>query len=126
MNALSKIEISDPVEVTTSTRFEVRIDNVNNRNAAAALKEESRQELLEIFPSYWINYPGLKILINKHELKFDPVIKDSEEKLITVQVTDTQHEFVIKVDEMLFEGTRRCFLCNKKGIPFKEINPGLQ
>ncbi len=128
-NRLSSTEISDLKKLADNERnvgFSVEISNVNEKNAGEAVRIENRRELEERFASYWISYPEFQIFFNGNVLEFESLIKHSEETEIKVEKEDLSYTFTIKLIEWNFDNNRKTYLCNSKGIPFKETNLGLR
>src|SRR5690606_25575861 len=128
-NHLSKTELSDLKQLKKgegTAGFKVEINNINLKNADQALKLENRKELEEKFASYWISYPKFKIFFNGNELRFDSLIKNSEQIEIKAEVGELSYKFIIKILEWNFENKKKTYLCNAQGIPFQETNLGLR
>jgi len=128
-NHLSKTELSDKKLLKKgegATGFKVEINNINSKNAEQALKIENRKEIEEKFASYWISYPQFKICFNGNELRFDSLIKNSEQIEIKAEIGDLSYKFIIKILEWNFENKKKTYLCNAQGIPFHETNLGLR
>lgn len=128
-NHLSKTELSDLKQLKKGegkSGFKVEISNINLKNADQALKIENRKELEEKFASYWISYPKFKIYFNGNELRFDSLIKHTEETEIKAEVGELSYKFIIKIIEWNFENKKKTYLCNAQGIPFQETNLGLR
>ncbi len=128
-NSLSKTEVSDLQQLKKEEGkcgFIVEIDNVNLKNADAALKFENRKDLEEKFASYWISYPEFKIFFNGHELEFSSLIKHSNQKDIIVEFENLKHAFTIKILEWNFDNKKKTYLCNAQGIPFLDTNLGIR
>ena len=128
-NQLSRTEISDVKQLKkgdVNTGFTVEIENINLKNADYALNLENRKELEEKFASYWISYPKFKIFFNNSEFEFASLIKNSDQKEISVEVGDLKYKFIIKVLEWNFENKKKTYLCNAQGIPFLETNLGIR
>ncbi len=128
-NHLSKTELSDLKQLKKgegTPGFKVEINNINLKNADQALKIENRKELEEKFASYWISYPKFKIFFNGNELRFDSLIKNSEQTEIKAEVGVLTYKFIIKIIEWNFENKKKTYLCNEQGIPFQETNLGLR
>lgn len=128
-NHLSKTELSDLKQLRKgegTAGFKVEISNTNFKNAEQALKIENRKELEEKFASYWISYPKFKIFFNGNELRFDSLIKNSEQIEIKEIVGELTYRFIIKILEWNFDNKKKTYLCNVQGIPFQETNLGLR
>lgn len=128
-NHLSRTEVSDVQQLKKDEGkkgFTVEIDNVNSKNAEAALKFENRKDLEERFASYWISYPDFKIFFNGHELEFDSLIKHSDQTVIMVDYENVKHSFTIKILEWNFDNKKKTYLCNAQGIPFLDTNLGIR
>lgn len=105
---------------------QVIIDNLHQENAIQATEVKSRKELEQTFASYWINYPDFTILFNGDKLEFSSLIKHSEEKDILIKDGELDYRFTIKVIEWSFDIKKQTYLCNAKGIPFREISLGIR
>ncbi len=130
-NNLTYSEISDlkqfeKVPKGAKSGFAVLIRNVNQENAEQATNEQSRKELEQRFASYWISYPDFTILFNGKKLEFSSLIKNSEEIEQQVDIGDLTYKFIIKVIEWNFDIKKKTYLCNAKGVPFKELNLGIR
>lgn len=127
-NKLSRTELSDlkQLKKEESTGFYVEIFNINIKNAEEALNKSRRRELEEKFASYWISYPTFKIFFNNKELSFASLMKNTESIETLIPEGNISHRFLIKVIEWTFENKKKTYLCNKKGIPFLEINLGIR
>lgn len=128
-NNLSYSEISDLKVLHKSQRhkgFSVLIQNINQENASLAFDIASRKELEQKFASYWISYPNFAILINGAKLEFESLIKNSAEITLPVLVGDATYKFIVKVIEWNFDIKKKTYLCNAKGVPFKELSLGIR
>ncbi len=127
-NNLSNSHFSDLEELESDapTGFSVLILNVNNENATQAFNLKNRRELAQKFASYWLNYPTFSIFINGNRLKFESLIKEKDEVDFLTEKGDLTYRFKIRVFEWSFDIRRRMYLCNTKGIPFREINLGIR
>ncbi|MBE9599938.1 ATP-binding protein [Pedobacter sp. MC2016-24] len=128
-NDLSKSEIGDPKLIKDNkdkTGFTVTIQNVNQETCHQAIDQKNRKDLEQKFASYWINYPDFVILFNGHKLEFESLIKNSEEKEITIQDGSLTYRFTIKILEWNFDIKKKAYLCSVKGVPFRELNLGIR
>lgn len=108
------------------TGFKVEIQNINQENASQALDTKFRKEIEQKFASYWINYPDFNIYFNGVKLEFDSLIKNTDEKDILIKDGELSYRFIIKVIEWSFDIKKKTYLCNTKGVPFKELNLGIR
>lgn len=128
-NNLTYSEISDlkTLPKSNSTKgFSVSIQNINQENASLAFDLSSRKEIEQKFASYWISYPDFSIFINGNKLEFESLIKNTAEMPLPVLVGDATYNFTIKVIEWNFDIKKKTYLCNAKGVPFKELNLGIR
>lgn len=128
-NNLSYSEISDLKTLPksqTSKGFRVRIQNINQENASLAFDSASRKDIEQKFASYWISYPNFSIFINGVKVEFESLIKNSDEVTLPVLVGDLTYNFTVKVIEWNFDIKKKTYLCNAKGVPFKELNLGIR
>ncbi|MCX6244655.1 MAG: ATP-binding protein [Bacteroidetes bacterium] len=128
-NDLSHAEISDLKQLPKGQgeqSFEVKINNVIQKNAEFGTKFENRFNLEEIFAPYWMNYQDFQIFFNGNELKFGSLIRDSYEKEVIYEISGIKTSFVIKVIEWTFENAKKTYLCNTKGIPYNTLNLGIR
>jgi hypothetical protein len=128
-NNLSHSELSDlkmlPARADNSG-FTVTINNTNQENCSQAIDRGNRTDLEQKFASYWINYPDFTILFNNSKLEFESLIKHTEEKDFKVQDGEFTSVFIIKIIEWNFDIKKKTYLCNTKGVPFKELNLGIR
>jgi len=108
------------------TGFKVEIQNVNQENVNQALDVKFRKEIEQKFASYWINYNDFNIYFNGNKLEFESLIKNTEETDFLVEDGELSYRFVIKVIEWSFDIKKKTYLCNTKGVPFKELNLGIR
>src|SRR5690606_2255412 len=108
------------------TGFKVEINNVNQENANQALDVKFRKEIEQKFASYWINYNDFNIYFNGNKLQFESLIKNTDETDFLVEDGELSYRFVIKVIEWSFDIKKQTYLCNTKGVPFKELNLGIR
>ncbi|WP_185206546.1 ATP-binding protein [Chryseobacterium sp. C3] len=130
-NKITKAEISDLRKTDISTQhsgFKVFIQNVNSQIAFQAFNDTNKKEIEQKFASYWINYPDFSVSFNGKKLSFASLIKNTDEKKIFKKSTDKEadYQFNIKIIEWKFDIKKKTYLCNNKGIPFKEINLGIR
>jgi len=128
-NNLSHSNLSDLKTIPkgdTETGFTVEIENVNQENVNQALDVKFRKELEQKFASYWINYNDFNIYFNGNKLEFESLIKNTDETDFLVQDGEFSYRFVIKVIEWSFDIKKKTYLCNTKGVPFKELNLGIR
>ncbi|AZQ43092.1 ATP-binding protein [Nonlabens ponticola] len=111
---------------SVETGFKVEIKNINQENVIQAVDPKFRREIEQKFTSYWINYNDFEIYFNGNKLEFESLIKNTEEKEFFVQNGELSYRFSIKVIEWSFDIRKRTYLCNTKGIPFKELNLGIR
>lgn len=109
----------------TESGFQVLINNVNQEFASQAIDLGNRKEIEQKFASYWINYPEFSISFNGNKLEFESLIKNSDTTNFLIKKGDIDYKFEIKVIEWNFDIKKKTYLCNTKGIPFKEINLGI-
>lgn len=110
----------------TETGFKVEIQNVNQENVNQALDVKFRKEIEQKFASYWINYNDFNIYFNGNKLEFESLIKNTDETDFLVEDGELSYRFVIKVIEWSFDIKKKTYLCNTKGVPFKELNLGIR
>ncbi len=128
-NNISFTELSDVTSLPKGqgqAGFEVVIENVNHENVNHAIDIKQRKELEQKLAAYWISYPDFTILFNGNPLQFDSLIKHSEQKELNIQDGNLTYKVVIKVVEWNIEIKRKLYLCNIKGVPFSELNPGFR
>jgi hypothetical protein len=128
-NNLSHSELSDlkkSKDQTTGSGFSVKIGNTNHDNCFQAVDRSNRKDLEQKFASYWINYPDFSIFFNGNKLEFESLIKNTEEKDFKVEDGEFTSVFVIKIIEWNFDIKKKTYLCNTKGVPFKELNLGIR
>ncbi len=129
-NNLSYSEIGDlktlPKESGQSTGFNVKINNINQENALLAVDPRGLKDLEQKFASYWINYPDFSIYFNGIKLEFESLIRKTDEKEIFVEDGNDRYKFIIKIIEWNFDIKKKAYLCNLKGVPFKELNLGIR
>jgi|TARA_R110000751_G_scaffold2875_2_gene15046 hypothetical protein len=128
-NNLSHSNFSDlktlPKE-NTETGFKVEIQNINQENVNQALDVKFRKEIEQKFASYWINYNDFNIYFNGNKLEFESLIKNTDETDFLIEDGELSYRFVIKVIEWSFDIKKKTYLCNTKGVPFKELNLGIR
>jgi Histidine kinase-, DNA gyrase B-, and HSP90-like ATPase len=107
--------------------FKVEILNVNDKNASEVFEIEDRKDLEEKFAAYYISYPMFSIYINGHNLDFTSLIKNTYEEDITYGIKESENEeFKVKIIEWNFDNKKKTYLCNEKGIPYKESSLGIR
>jgi hypothetical protein len=130
LNNLNQTEITPlktlPKNSDTQVGFKVRITNVDAESAENALHLENRKDFEEKFASYWISYPSIKIFFNGVELNFSSLIKQQHDEKHDIIINDKPYKFHFKVIEWNIDNKKRLYLCNEKGIPFKEDNLGFR
>jgi hypothetical protein len=120
---LTFTEIGDPVPINSDGKqsgFSVEILKVNSKNAANALGDSSRREFEEKFASYWTSYRTFRVPIGGQELKFETLIKNTEQTEKLIKIGDLDYRFIVKIIEWTFENKKKTYLCNAKGIPYQE------
>jgi len=128
-NNLSHSELSDLRTVkdkNAGAGFTVTINNTNHENCFQAVDRSNRKDLEQKFASYWINYPHFSIFFNGNKLEFESLIKSTEESEVKVQDGEFTHVFLIKIIEWNFDIKKKTYLCNTKGVPFRELNLGIR
>lgn len=130
-NHLSYSDFSDLKTLpkgTGNTGFQVEIFNVNQETAEQAMAATNRKEIEQKFASYWISYPDFIIKFNREQLNFDSLIKNTTETNYFASKSEETEEynFIIKIIEWNFDIKKKTYLCNKKGVPFMEINLGVR
>lgn len=108
------------------TGFKVEIQNTNQENVNQAVNVKFRKEIEQKFASYWINYNDFNIYFNGNKLEFESLIKNTDETDFLVEDGELSYRFVIKVIEWSFDIKKKTYLCNTKGVPFKELNLGIR
>lgn len=108
------------------TGFKVSIQNIIQETATQAIDISSRKEIEQKFASYWISYPDFAIFFNGLKLEFDSLIKNSDETSFLVDKEGVSYRFVVKIIEWSFDIKKKTYLCNPKGIPFRELNLGIR
>lgn len=123
----SKFSSLIPLEGETSkSGFNVLIQNINFDIAQQAFDEKNRKDLAQKFASYWINYSNFSITINGQILEFASLIKNSDETEFLTDKEGITYRFKFKILEWNFDIKKKTYLCNTKGIPFKELNLGIR
>ena len=128
-NNLSYSEISDLTlrpENQNQSGFEVFIQNINQDVANQAIEAKSRKEIEQKFASYWVNYPDFSIFFNGIKLEFDSLIKHTEQSEVVVEFNNIDYKTNFKIVEWNFDIKKKMYLCNAKGVPYKELNLGLR
>ncbi|WP_026947150.1 ATP-binding protein [Algoriphagus marincola] len=128
-NHLSYSDFSDLKTLpkgTGKSGFEVLIQNVNLEHATEAIEIRNRKDIEQKFASYWINYPDFSISFNGNKLEFESLIKNTDSTDVLIEKEDLSYKFDIKVIEWNFDIKKKTYLCNTKGVPFKEINLGIR
>jgi len=128
-NNLSYSEISDLKILpkgSEKTGFKVHIQNINQENANEAIAISSRKDLEQKFASYWINYPDFIIFFNGNKLAFESLIKNTDERKLAVEDGELIYSFFFKIIEWNFDIKKKTYLCNTKGVPFRELNLGIR
>ena len=110
----------------TETGFKVEVQNINQETVNQALDVKFRKDIEQKFASYWINYPDFTISFNGDKLEFDSLIKNTAETEFLVEEGELSYRFLIKVIEWNFDIKKKTYLCNTKGVPFKELNLGIR
>jgi len=123
----SKFSSLIPLEDEASkSGFNVLIQNINSDIAQQAFDEKNRKDLAQKFASYWINYSNFSITINGQILEFDSLIKNSDETEFLTEKEGITYRFKFKILEWNFDIKKKTYLCNTKGIPFRELNLGIR
>lgn len=123
----SKFSSLNPLEDEDSkSGFNVLIQNVNSDIAQQAFDEKNRKDLAQKFASYWINYSNFSININGKILEFASLIKNSDETEFLTEKDGITYRFKFKILEWNFDIKKKTYLCNTKGIPFRELNLGIR
>lgn len=128
-NNLSCSNFSDLKTLSKNARqsgFKVLIENVNQEIANQAIDVKSRKDIEQKFASYWISYPDFSISFNGNKLEFDSLIKNTEETTFLIEEGKDSYKFIVKVIEWNFDIKKKTYLCNTKGVPFKELNLGIR
>lgn len=128
-NHLSYSDFSDLKTLpkgTGKSGFEVLIQNVNLEHATEAIEIRNRKDIEQKFASYWINYPDFSISFNGNKLEFESLIKNTDSTDFLIEKDGLSYKFDIKVIEWNFDIKKKTYLCNTKGVPFKEINLGIR
>jgi len=128
-NHLSYSDFSDLNTLPNGTGksgFEVIIQNVNQEHAAEAVESNNRKDIEQKFASYWINYPDFSISFNGSNLEFASLIKNTESTDFLIEKNELSYKFNVKVIEWNFDIKKKTYLCNTKGVPFKEVNLGIR
>jgi hypothetical protein len=128
-NNLTHSEFSDLRTLSKNddrTGFKVFIQNVNQEIATQAVDLSSRKDLEQKFASYWISYSNFSIFFNGNKLEFDSLIKDSAETEFLIEKNNLSYRFIVKVIEWNFDIKKKTYLCNSKGVPFRELNLGIR
>jgi histidine kinase/DNA gyrase B/HSP90-like ATPase len=109
------------------TGFLVSIDEIDQKKADEILSDNDYRSLHELFASYHISYPDFEVIINNNYLNFDNLIKTSKE-YSTKQLDDNskEYKFIVKIIEWNYENKKKTYLCNKDGIPYKNIPLGIR
>ncbi|MEC7781971.1 MAG: ATP-binding protein [Bacteroidota bacterium] len=111
---------------STKTGFKVEIQNINQENVNQAVDTKFRKEIEQKFASYWINYNDFNIYFNGNKLEFESLIRNTDETDFLIEDGELSYRFVIKVIEWSFDIKKKTYLCNTKGVPFKELNLGIR
>lgn len=106
--------------------FRVFIQNVNQEIGNQAIDISSRKDLGQKFASYWLSYPDFSIFINGNKLEFDSLIKNSAETDFLFEKDNLSFRFIVKVIEWNFDIKKKTYLCNTKGVPFRELKLGIR
>lgn len=123
----SKFSSLKPLEDKASkSGFNVLIQNVNSDIAHQAFDEKNRKDLAQKFASYWINYSNFSININGKILEFASLIRNSDETEFLTEKEGITYRFKFKILEWNFDIKKKTYLCNTKGIPFRELNLGIR
>jgi len=128
-NNLTHSEFSDLRTLSKNserTGFKVFIQNLNQETANQAIDISLRKDLEQKFASYWISYSNFSIFFNGNKLEFDSLIKDSSETDFVIAKNDLSYKFTVKVIEWSFDIKKKTYLCNSKGVPFRELNLGIR
>jgi hypothetical protein len=128
-NQLTHSEFSDLKSLpkgNTQTGFKVLIQNIDQENANQALDIKTRKELEQKFTSYYLSYPDFTIFVNGNKLEFESLIKNKAETEIFLEKDNLSYKFQVKLIEWKFDIKKKTYLCNTKGIPFRELNLGIR
>lgn len=128
-NNLTHSEFSDLKSLSkekTQTGFKVFIQNIDQENANQALDIKTRKELEQKFTSYYLSYPDFSIFINGNKLEFESLIKNKAETEFLLEKNDLSYKFKVKLIEWKFDIKKKTYLCNTKGIPFRELSLGVR
>jgi hypothetical protein len=128
-NNLTHSEFSDLKSLSkekTQTGFKVFIQNIDQENANQALDIKTRKELIQKFTSYYLSYPDFSIFINGNKLEFESLIKNKDETDFLLEKNKLSYKFKVKLIEWKFDIKKKTYLCNTKGIPFKELSLGVR
>lgn len=128
-NNLIHSEFSDLKSLSkekTQTGFKVFIQNIDQENANQALDIKTRKELEQKFTSYYLSYPDFSIFINGNKLEFESLIKNKAETEFLLEKNDLSYKFKVKLIEWKFDIKKKTYLCNTKGIPFRELSLGVR
>jgi hypothetical protein len=128
-NNLTHSEFSDLKSLSkekTQTGFKVFIQNIDQENANQALDIKTRKELEQKFTSYYLSYPDFTIFINGNKLEFESLIKNKAETEFLLEKDNLSYNFKVKLIEWRFDIKKKTYLCNTKGIPFRELSLGVR
>lgn len=128
-NNLTHSEFSDLKSLSkekTQTGFKVFIQNIDQENANQALDIKTRKELEQKFTSYYLSYPDFSIFINGNKLEFESLIKNKAETEFLLEKNNLSYKFKVKLIEWKFDIKKKTYLCNTKGIPFRELSLGVR
>lgn len=128
-NHLTHSEFSDLKSLpkgNIQTGFKVLIQNIDQENANQALDIKTRKELEQKFTSYYLSYPDFAIFVNGNKLEFESLIKNKAEKEFLLEKNNLSYKFQVKLIEWKFDIKKKTYLCNTKGIPFRELNLGIR
>ena len=128
-NHLTHSEFSDLKSLpkgNIQTGFKVLIQNIDQENANQALDIKTRKELEQKFTSYYLSYPDFAIFVNGNKLEFESLIKNKAETEFLLEKNNLSYKFQVKLIEWKFDIKKKTYLCNTKGIPFRELNLGIR
>lgn len=124
-SAFSNVETL-PKNSKEKVGFKVFIQNISQEHALEAIESKNRKDIEQKFASYWINYSDFTVSFNGNKLDFESLIKNNDSTNFLIERGKLKYRFDIKVIEWSFDIKKKTYLCNKKGVPFKEINLGIR